>query len=219
MTPRVSVLLTSYNRPAMLAEAIESVLAQTYTDFELLILDDNSTDHTVAGVLLSYWDHPQVKIYKSNVQPEDRRARVRYAAQINTGLKIAEGEYITYLCDDDLYLPHRLERMAERLDKGDCTVVYGSQRLLTDGVETGTRVAASVLTHPACMVDHSSVMHTARAAIDAGGWDDSPAHWTQADAVFWTRLAEAGHLFHPIGEVLDVHRYHSGAVGVLGGPY
>ena len=217
MSPRVSVLLTSYNRPVMLAEAIESVLAQTMQDFELIVLDDNSGP-AVREVLLGYWDHPKVVLFKSSVQPGERAARVRYAVLANLGLRIAAGEYVTYLCDDDLFLPRRLEVMVARLDEGGCQVVYGSQSVTRGGVQEFVRPAGQVLAKASMVVDHSSVMHTRQAGLDVGGWDDDPAHWNHADAVFWDRLTAAGHLFHPVGEVTDVHRFHAGSVSEAGVP-
>lgn len=221
MSPRVSVLLTSYNRPAMLAEAVESVLAQTYPHWELLVLDDNSSDPDVPQVLARYWNQPGVRIIKSDVAPADRRATARYATMINLGLQIATGEYITYLCDDDLYKPRRLELMAAKLAEGH-DVVYGSQEMLTqagDGwQQTGIRPAGAPLTRASCIVDHSSVMHTAAAGQIVGGWDDSPANWRMADAMFWDRLTGAGYVFHPVPEVTDVHRFHAGSVNEAGAP-
>jgi spore maturation protein CgeD len=218
MNPRVSVLLTTWNRPGMLAEAVESVLAQTYEDFELIVLDDNSDDPAQIAFLASLWNHPQVIIYKSGVQPGERAARVRYAVLANTGLSLARGEYITYLCDDDLYLPGRLAAMTARLDQGGCQVVYGSQRCERDGVVQYVRPAIFALDVASCIVDHSSVMHTRQAAVDAGGWDDHPGHWMQADAAFWDRLTRAGHLFFPVQEITDVHRFHAGSVSEAGVP-
>jgi spore maturation protein CgeD len=218
--PRVSVLLTSYNRPAMLRDAVESVLAQTYTDFELIILDDNSPDVPggVPELLTSWWNYPQVRVYKDNVQPAERPVKVRYAVLANIGLRLARGEYITYLCDDDLYLPNRLAAMVARLDEGGCQVVYGSQRVTRNGVEQFTRHATHILPKASMVVDHSSVMHTAQAAAEVGGWDEDRANWRHADATFWDRLTAAQHWFYPVGEVTDIHRYHSGSVSEAGIP-
>lgn len=216
--PRVSVLLTTWNRPRMLAEAIDSVLAQTYQDYELIVLDDNSDSAHQWDVLLSCRRYPQVSLYKSGVQPEDRAAKVRYAVLANIGLALARGEYVTYLCDDDLYLPRRLEVMTARLDAGDCQVVYGSQRCERDGQVTFTRPAAGVLEKASMVVDHSSVMHTRAAGLAAGGWDEDPRHWKSADAAFWDRLTNAGHLFYPVPEFTDVHRFHAGSVSEAGVP-
>ena len=220
--PRVSCLLSSYNRPVMLADAIGSVLAQDYRDFELIILDDNSADPGVLEVLSRYWQHPQVAIVKSNVAWPERLATTRYATMLNTGLAMARGEFITYLTDDDLYLPHRFSRMTAMLDEGH-DVVYGSQRIEEAGPdgwrEVRIREARAPLTQAACVVDHCSVMHTAEAARRVGGWDDSPEHWRQGDARFWQRLNAAGYVFWPVHEVLDVHRWHPQTVSELGGPY
>lgn len=214
--PKVSCLLTSYQKPKMLAEAIESVLQQTYQDFELLILEDNSPDPGVLETVSRYWAHPKVVVYKSNVTMEERPKKVRYAVMANVGLRIAKGEYVTYLCDDDLYYPTRLELMVERLSRGDCQVVYGTQRLLRveDGewAEIGRREAKDVLQKASLVVDHSSVMHSMKAGREVGGWVEHPRYWTMADAVFWDRLTNAGFWFYPVPEVTDAHRFHLGSV-------
>lgn len=219
--PKVSVLLTSYNRPEFLRNAVISVLTQTLADFELVILDDASSDKGVAGVLAEVWADPRVVIYKPALVPADRWRLCRYAVLANVGLALARGTYVTYLCDDDWYLPRRLEVMAARLDQGDCQVVYSVQQLVNSrGEPTGVRGPYGVLDTGAFKVDHSSVMHTAQAARDAGGWNESPSLWSHADAAFWDRLAAAGHKFHPAGdEPLDVHRFHPGTVTSAGGPY
>jgi spore maturation protein CgeD len=218
MTPAVSVLLTTYNRPGMLREAVDSVLGQTMTGFELIILDDNSSDPQQWDVLRTACQDWRTVLYRSNVQPAERPLTVRYAALANIGLKLARGRYVTYLCDDDLYLPERLEVMSRRLDEGDCQVVYGSQRCERGGNVVLMRYAHQVLASASQVVDHSSVMHTAAAAADAGGWDEDPSRWRDADAVFWDRLTAAGHLFHPVPEVTDVHRFHAGSVSEAGVP-
>jgi spore maturation protein CgeD len=216
VSPRVSVLLTTYNRPQMLSEAIRSVLAQTYQDFELIVLDDNSSDPAQWDVIAAH--RASMVLYKSDVTTDERPLKTRYAVLANVGLQLARGEYVTYLCDDDWYLPRRLEVMAARLDEGDCQVVYGSQRVVRDGAEVFVRLAELKLPKASMIVDHSSVMHTRQAGLDVGGWDEHRAHWRNADAAFWDRLTQAGHWFYPIGEVLDVHRYHAGSVSEAGIP-
>lgn len=220
--PAVSVLLTSYNRPRWLAEAAGSVLAQTMTDWELIILDDAS-DLNVITFLGGLWHHPKVIIHKAAVEPSDRAQTCRYAVQANTGLKLASGRYVTYLCDDDWYAPQRLERMAAMLDADPSVgVVYGKQAVTSqDGTVTGYRDGPDVLGDAWCRVDHSSVMHTAEAGRKAGGWDTSAEHWSTGDAAFWRRLNAAGYPFHrvPGDEPLDYHRDHGGGVNRLGGPY
>lgn len=211
--PRVTVVLTTLNRPEWLEFAVQSVLTQTYQDFEILILDDNSSDPGQLDVLKRYIGHPKCIVARSRVAEADRHKRVRYAALANVGLKMARGEYITYLCDDDYYLPHRLEKMVARLDKGDeCRAVYGAQSLMRDGEISGTREAFTILSDAYCIVDHSSVMHATEIGREVGGWDEDPQWWGVADAVFWRRLNRAGYKFYPIPEILDVHRFHDGSI-------
>ena len=222
--PAVSVLLTSYNRPQYLPVAVESVLAQTMTDWELIILDDSSADPGVTEYLRDLWSHPQVIIHKARVREDERAATCRYAAQANTGLKLAAGRRVTYLCDDDWYAPQRLETMAAALDADPSIgVVYGPQAV-TDEAGTVTRIRdfGPVVDDAYCLVDHSSVMHTAEAGVKAGGWDESADHWRIGDAVFWRRLHAAGYQFHRAGDPaapLDYHRDHPHGVNKLGRPY
>lgn len=206
----ISILLTTYNNPKMLREAIESVLAQTCQDFELIILDDNSLPPT-DKLIYKYLKHPKIVFYKSNISEEDRWEVSAYARQVNVGLKLANGEFITYLCDDDLYMPRRLEKMMEFLkEHATAKVCYGRQRWINlANKHEGIRQPDTVLSDPAFKVDHSSVMHY-RSCIDiVGDWPtDDPRC---SDAWFWKKLGVA-FSFYPIKEILDIHRYHSNSI-------
>jgi glycosyltransferase involved in cell wall biosynthesis len=215
MMAKVSIVLTSYNRPRLLQEAVGSVLAQTLTDWQLIIVDDNSGMPTVA--VLSALDDPRIKKIRTRVRDEKRALLCRYAVCINIGLHFVTGDYVTYLTDDDLYLPHRLERMVAELDTHpDRHVVYGEQQIQhwvgESGVWAGNGIRRTVgVTHsPMCQVDHNSFMHRRDCLKEIGGkpwWPENPGAWKAADAGFFARLARL-HPFHPITEVLDVHRCH-----------
>lgn len=217
--PKVSVILTTYNRPAMLRRAVESVLAQTFPDFELLVFDDNSGDPEQRAYLerLERSGDPRIRVWRSDVRNEDRSKLTRYAVLCNKGLlEIAEGEYVSYLCDDDYFLPMRLERMVARMNPAeDVHAVYGSQKVveLVDGHEEARGVREAVLVNraPDCSIDHSSVMHTRESGIAVGGWETGPEVWSHGDGVFFQKLADAGFAFHPISEILDAHTVHPGS--------
>ena len=108
--PRVSVVLTTYNRAGLLSSTIEGVLAQTYGDFELLLMDDCSTDET-----------PQIA--RRYEKQDSRVVYVRHSknlgmpGNLNAGLKLAAGEYIANLHDGDVYSQHLLERWSSALDR------------------------------------------------------------------------------------------------------
>ena len=101
MTPTVSVVLNCYNHEPYVGEAIESVLAQTYRDFELILIDNGSTDGS-RRVMQSYDDERIQRILHDDNQSISRR--------LNEGVAAARGEFVSILYSDDLFLPHKLER-------------------------------------------------------------------------------------------------------------
>ncbi len=102
--PTVSVVIPTYNRAHLVGRAIQSVLNQTYQDFELIVVDDGSTDNTKKGIK-SFKDHRICYIrYREN-----RRA----SAARNVGIRIAKGDFISFLDDDDEYLPNFLEELIQ----------------------------------------------------------------------------------------------------------
>jgi glycosyltransferase involved in cell wall biosynthesis len=134
--PAISVIITTYNRAALVVEAIDSVLAQTYRDFEIIVIDDGSTDDTRA-VLARYGD------------------RIRCIHQANSGLNAARnaavasarGEYFALLDDDDLWEPGKLElslRVLERFPRAafvfsNFAILRGGRRVTRDGLHTWHR--------------------------------------------------------------------------------
>ena len=102
----VSIIMCTYNREKFLARAIESVIAQTYTDWELIIVDDGSTDHT-EELVGSYTD-PRIRYFKM-----EKNRFYCYAA--NFGLKECRGDYIAFQNSDDEWMPDKLEKQMEYL--------------------------------------------------------------------------------------------------------
>jgi glycosyltransferase involved in cell wall biosynthesis len=116
----VSIVLPTYNRAQFLPAAFASIANQTFTDWELVIVDDGSTDNT-ADVVRSFNAAQNVRC----VRQENRGA---YAAR-NRGLDEATGRYIAFFDSDDLWLPHHLQRCVEALEAhADVDWVYGSCR-------------------------------------------------------------------------------------------
>lgn len=103
--PRVSVVIPAYNRAHLICQTLESVLAQTYRDFEVIVVDDGSTDDTLA-VLSAYGDRIGI-IRQSNRGLSSAR---------NTGIREATGEFVAFLDSDDLWLPTKLEHQMALLD-------------------------------------------------------------------------------------------------------
>jgi len=100
--PLVSVVIATYNRRDLVPECIGSVLAQTFGDFEVLVIDDGSTDGTTELIRERF---PEVRVVR---QPNAERS-----AAFNHGIRIAQGRYVCFLADDDLFEPWHLAQFAE----------------------------------------------------------------------------------------------------------
>ncbi len=122
----VSIILPTYNRAASLPRAIGSILSQTYPDYELLVIDDGSTDHT-REVVEGYRD-PRIR-YLRNDGPVHGASRAR-----NIGIQEARGEYIAFQDSDDVWLPDKLERQVRCLEETEADVVYCRMHWENSGV-------------------------------------------------------------------------------------
>ena len=111
----ISVILPAYNAERFLKEAIDSILAQTYTDFELIILNDGSTDRT-EEIILSY-DDPRIRYVKNETN-------LKLIKTLNKGIELAKGKYIARMDADDISLPTRFEKEIRYMEEHpNCDVV------------------------------------------------------------------------------------------------
>ena len=129
--PKISVIMSSYNRAQYIKEAIESILNQTYQDFELIIIDDCSKKET-QDVIEKYAQNDKRIIFLKN---EHNMGQVLTR---NRGLEIAKGEYIAILDDDDISLPTRFEKQVEYMDKNPDIMLSGTDIQTFDGDGTKT---------------------------------------------------------------------------------
>jgi glycosyltransferase involved in cell wall biosynthesis len=109
VAPKVSVLIPTYNNAQFLDEAIQSVLAQTYTDYELIILDNCSTDNT-DEVIRPYLKDKRISYYKNETN-------IGLVGNWNKILDYANGAYLKYLCSDDKFHPQLLEKFVPIMDQ------------------------------------------------------------------------------------------------------
>ena len=203
--PRVSVVIPCYNLGAYLDEAVASVLAQTYQDFEILIVDDGSTDPATVQ-LLDGFVRPQTTVY--------RTANRGLAAARNFLIERARGEYLCALDADDKLHPLYLERTVATLDS-DPALGFASTKMQMFGSEStvwpeDTRCDLPTLlchdpVHPAALVR--------RAAVRAiGGYEQGMRHQGNEDWDLWIGLTEAGHGGVILDEVLFFYRRRAGSM-------
>ena len=214
-----SIILTTYNRPDRLPQAIESVLNQTYQNFELIIMDDNSDNEEQKQVLLKYWNHPKVIIHKSDVEESKRSEIVRYSHLINTAFKFMNGRFVAYICDDDRYEVDRLQRFKDYFDQNASVFCIGGDqfcKIESNGVEENMpdpiRKQTRVLTNPNCCIDHTSFVHRVEVLQQVPQWSEKRDDWGSADGQFFEALGKAGYPMHPLGgHPTDTHVYHDGS--------
>src|SRR5918995_1597995 len=182
--PRVSVIIPTHNRWPMIAEAVQSVLAQTFNAFELIVVDDGSTDGTAR--LLSSCDS-RLKIVS---QPHAGVAAAR-----NAGVAISLGKYIAFLDSDDLWSPAKLAIQADFMERNSGVQICQTEEIWIRG---GVRVnPKSRHRKPAgdifrrslelCLVSPSAVMMTKELFYLAGEFDESFPVCEDYD--LWLRIA------------------------------
>jgi len=122
----VSVVIPTYNRASFLPRPLDSVLNQTFKDFEVIVVDDGSTDNT-RDVIKSYRERDERVKYIWRKNGGSAKAR-------NTGMKIAKGIYIAELDSDDRYYPNTLEEMVKALEREpDVALAYSDMEFEEDG--------------------------------------------------------------------------------------
>lgn len=213
--PKVSVAICAYNAQDHLAETIDSVLTQTFRDFELVIVDDGSKDRT-ADVCRDY---------------AARDERVRYHFQPNAGfgaarnkcLELARSEWIAIIDHDDVCLPRRLERQLEDASAHpEAALIFSNTEHFTDDgavrrrqfdgfdpcdSDLGPGRATELLLTRGCFIDSESAFFRRDAALALGGFPTAYRYINDYD--FFLRLGMR-HAMHGIPEVLARWRIHKG---------
>lgn len=188
MTPKISVLLPAYNAEDYLQESIESILAQTFEDFELIIINDGSTDQSL-DIMLSF-DDPRIRIIN---QPN-----AGLPVALNTGIKLSRGTYLARQDADDISLPNRLAEQVKYLDEHSHCALLGSWAdIISDNTLTDR-----YLRHPHlngdiqiklfffnCFV-HSSVMIRKSAMNQTGLYPEEKEKFPPEDYDLWLRIAK-----------------------------
>lgn len=213
---KVSCILTSYDRPVFIRDAISSVLNQSYPHWELFIVDDNSNRETQEVINAFASVDSRIQIIQSGVSEQDRRKTTRYATCINMAIPNLTGDLVTYLTDDDIYYPLRFEKMVEAFEMNEhIHIVYGKQCfavIVGDQIhKSGIRPLVGITREPVLKIDHNSIMHRTSCFQLVPGWNDDPSIWAWADAVFFQQLAIHWD-FHPVDFVTDEHRYHAHSI-------
>ncbi len=208
--PEVTVLISVFNGERFLRETLDSLLAQDFGDFEVLIINDGSTDGT-SSILAEYTADARFRV----IDQENRGL----VYSLNRGLEAARADLIARLDADDIAMPRRLSRQVEFMKDHPEVALLGSAitlidengRTLKDVVyPTGSDLVKSSLSRY-CAVAHPSVMMRRTPVLGLGGY--RPAFRHAEDYDLWLRIAER-HSIDNLKEPLVLYRQHDGNISV-----
>jgi glycosyltransferase involved in cell wall biosynthesis len=183
--PKVTVLMSVYNGQDFLAEAIQSILDQSYGDFEFLIIDDGSTE-PLDHILYRYKDQRIVV---------RRHRNMGLTRSLNKGLALARGDYVARMDADDISLPNRLETQVQELDSDMSLDLVGSFFEIIDG-------AGRLIERKELIIDpvyrlwrlqfhnnygHGTVMLRKKSVLSAGAYDENLSYAQDYD--LWSRIS------------------------------
>jgi hypothetical protein len=203
--PRVSVLIPCYNLGMYLDEAVSSVLDQSFQDFEILIVDDGSTD-TDTKRLLGDYTRPKTTVF--------RTANQGLAAARNFLVSRARGEYLCALDADDLLHPRYLERTAATLD-ADPSLGFASTRMRMFGQETTVWPDELRCDLPTLLCHdpvHCAALVRRSLVLEVGGYDTTMGHQGNEDWDLWIAITERGHPGVILDEALFLYRRREGSM-------
>ncbi|MFZ2175896.1 MAG: glycosyltransferase family 2 protein [Rhodococcus sp. (in: high G+C Gram-positive bacteria)] len=199
MIPRVSVVVPAFNNADYIAETIDSILNQTFQDFELIIADHSSTDGTLA-TLAPYADDPRVRIQSTETGGGAKRNWDRVS-------EAANGELLKLVCGDDTISPTCLEEQVGAFDQHPSAVLVASQRTLIDasgrtvlaarglaglnGLVSGRVATRRTVTAGANIFGEPGCVLMKRSALEAIGWWDDTNPYVIDEATY-TRVALQG---------------------------
>jgi glycosyltransferase involved in cell wall biosynthesis len=212
-----SVIIAAYNAADTLAEAIRSVLAQTRQDFELIVVDDGSSDDT-ATIAAGFADDERVRVYsQENAGPSAAR---------NRGIALAQGKYVSMLDSDDLWFPDYLAEMGGALEKDPSAGFAYTDAWVLEEVSgrflkattaalrhhppepvSGERFIAALLQHNFV---HNSVTVRRTVLEQVGGYDLTLSHGE--DYELWLRITISGFEAAWVAGPLAIYRFRQGSL-------
>ena len=209
-TPFFTVLMPAYNAAPFLREAVDSVLAQTFTNFEFLIIDDGSTDET-AAILKTYADS-RIRIC--------RQENAGVTGALNAGIYLSKGKYIARFDADDICYPFRLQVQYDYFLAHPECVLLGSAADYID--EEGAdlfewqpsgynKAELAEVIKKASPFDHPTVAYPRLLALELGGYPAGAIHFE--DHLFWTRFFDKGDVAN-LAQPLIKHRFNAQSVTI-----
>ncbi len=212
-SPRVSVVLPVYNGLPYLHAAISSILSQSFTDFELIVIDDGSVDGS--ATVLDGFDDQRIRFFRHSNQG--------LARTLNHGISLACGTYVARQDQDDLSHPDRLALQVAHMDAHPDCVLVGSWAQIMEVDRLVERFHRHPVDEPTLRYQllfnnpfvHSSVLLRRSALQHVGGYTTDPARQPPEDYELWSRLSRIGSVAN-VGQVLLLYREIPGSMSRVG---
>jgi glycosyltransferase involved in cell wall biosynthesis len=207
---KISCLLTCYNRPSFVRQALKSVQDQTHSDYELIVLDE-STIYDIRPVVAEF-KFPDHQVHHFEVADVQRKTQNRLSININFGLARVKGDLIVYLCDDDFLYPNWFADISAYFGAHpDRQVAFGklsyTNSLEMEYPEGGyIRYFNEIVPVPGGLLDHNQVAH--RRFAKPYLWPEEVCYLNAPDGTFFNVVAK-DHQFYPIEVFAAVKRGHS----------
>lgn len=199
--PLVSIVLPSFNGADYIAQSIESCLAQTYTNIELIIVNDGSTDDTLK--IAETYANCETRVHVVN-NPRN----LQLPASLNTGFREAKGQYFSWTSDDNLYRPQAIQEMTAALQQNDADLVYCAYDVMDmKGKLESRRPPAPIQTMAIRNVIGACFLYKAEARNRIGEYN--PSLFGAEDYDYWSRMCRAGLKLHPLNQNLYIWRRHN----------
>ena len=202
--PKVSIVLPSFNGSTYIKKSIESIINQGYTDWELIIVDDCSTDETLQIAYTYAEKDARIKVHHNETNQ-------KLPESLNIGFRQAAGKYFTWTSDDNLYMPTTIGRLVEFMDTHpDCGLCYADYMAIN---AQGEEAKEYKMPEPEQIVTSNVVgacfMYRASVAHEIGEYDTSL--FLAEDYDYWMRFARTSKLMH-IPETLYLYREHENSL-------
>ena len=208
MEDRVSVVMPVYNAEAFLEQSINSVFAQTYSNWELLIVDDCSADDSVSIVKKYTSQDKRIRFFKTN-KPSGSPVLPR-----NIGVRNARGRYIAFLDSDDVWLPNKLEHQLQLFEQyDDMAICFSNYEKMTETGQRNDRVikASAVTTYKHLLLGNVIGCLTAVYDTAKTGKMYFPNH-SHEDYVLWLSILKQGYVARNTNTVEALYRLRGGSV-------
>jgi glycosyltransferase involved in cell wall biosynthesis len=211
MNPHVSVLMAVHNGLKYLSQSLESILNQSFSAFEVVVINDGSTDGSQSWLKSASGNDNRIRIFNQE--------NTGLTKSLNRGLALARGKYIARMDADDIALPERLEKQLAAFKQDPDLVLLGTdiELISEDGLKLGRGnrpishkdIRRELLRGNGAALSHPTVMFPRKLALEIGGYDER--FTTTQDLDFFLRMSEKGKMAN-LNDVLLYWRQHPHSV-------